>query len=406
MRPDARGFALVLVLSLLGLLVLLAYALTALGKVDAQLAATTAYQTQARQNALLGLQSALGTLQRLAGPDDRVTGMAGVTGVPAGAANPARHWCGVWNEQGTFLGWLASGADGAALPSLEGPEVVALVGPGTVGGDATDREHVRAIRLPVNGAEPSGVTPRSGHYAYWVGDEGVKLSFLITDATGADTGQRHAVDVTFTGVTPGAAALTRLVAYEQISLAGGTAAQRQIGFHSHGLSHRQVIGPNLVAGQLNVNSSSARYWTGVAATYNRLRPSGALPVANPAAFGQSLRASMAGALSDVGRPARGPFLSASAFLNSNALSEALTDGGGSLLDFGNVMLSWLTARSDTFRIRAYGDAVNPAIAGQVEATARCEAIVQRLPDLIDAPTGPLGRRFVIVSFRWLVPDDI
>ncbi|MDR1281308.1 MAG: hypothetical protein LBK99_10870 [Opitutaceae bacterium] len=81
----------------------------------------------------------------------------------------------------------------------------------------------------------------------------------------------------------------------------------------------------------------------------------------------------------------------------------------------------LTARSDTLRIRAYGDVMNPVTGNtDPEARAWCEAIVQRLPGYVDpqantpdATPGALssvnaafGRRFRIVSFRWLSPDEI
>ncbi len=81
----------------------------------------------------------------------------------------------------------------------------------------------------------------------------------------------------------------------------------------------------------------------------------------------------------------------------------------------------LSARSDTFTIRTYGDATNPAT-GAVEARAWCEAVVQRLPDYVrprsgstgdnpeDVPTDAsnihFGRRYVVVSFRWLGPEDL
>lgn len=76
----------------------------------------------------------------------------------------------------------------------------------------------------------------------------------------------------------------------------------------------------------------------------------------------------------------------------------------------------LTARSDTFRIRTYGDAVNP-LTQEVEARAWCEAIVQRVPDYVAADDEPhedaqhpdnlkFGRRYKIVSFRWLTPNEI
>jgi hypothetical protein len=78
----------------------------------------------------------------------------------------------------------------------------------------------------------------------------------------------------------------------------------------------------------------------------------------------------------------------------------------------------LTARGDTFLIRAYGDAVDPGN-GITLATARLEAVVQRTPvpvepstegsaDGIPAkwiPATAEGREFHIVGFRWLDPDE-
>ncbi len=75
----------------------------------------------------------------------------------------------------------------------------------------------------------------------------------------------------------------------------------------------------------------------------------------------------------------------------------------------------LTARSDTFVIRAYGDAVDAT--GEVTARAWCEAILQRTPEPLDpdasglnprlaGAAGDFGRRFVITSFRWLSPGEI
>jgi Arc/MetJ-type ribon-helix-helix transcriptional regulator len=81
----------------------------------------------------------------------------------------------------------------------------------------------------------------------------------------------------------------------------------------------------------------------------------------------------------------------------------------------------LSVRSDTFRIRSYGEALDSQ--GRPVARAWCEAIVQRTPDYLD-PTNPrtarplaapavltpvnsrFGRRFEIVSFRWLSPHEV
>ena len=86
----------------------------------------------------------------------------------------------------------------------------------------------------------------------------------------------------------------------------------------------------------------------------------------------------------------------------------------------------LSPRSDTFRIRAYGEVHSRF--GEVQGRAWCEAIVQRFPEYVKAdqnlPTEPaylsdgspnpdlhslnhrLGRRFKIVRFRWLSAEEI
>ena len=79
----------------------------------------------------------------------------------------------------------------------------------------------------------------------------------------------------------------------------------------------------------------------------------------------------------------------------------------------------LSARSDTFRIRAYGETLDPETGNPV-AKAWCEVIVQRLPEYLDPANAPadrgtteltainqkFGRRFQVVSFRWLSPHEI
>lgn len=90
--------------------------------------------------------------------------------------------------------------------------------------------------------------------------------------------------------------------------------------------------------------------------------------------------------------------------------------------------SQLSARSDTFVIRTYGEALDPVSSMSatpvVMGRAWCEATVQRLPDYVDgslpaqtdlraAPDSParttnqnFGRKYKIISFRWLASGDI
>lgn len=77
----------------------------------------------------------------------------------------------------------------------------------------------------------------------------------------------------------------------------------------------------------------------------------------------------------------------------------------------------LSARSDTFIIRAYGEKLDPN--GKVLARAWCEATVQRnaayvdpsdeiedLPTTVNNINKSFGRRYQITSFRWLQPDEV
>ncbi len=78
---------------------------------------------------------------------------------------------------------------------------------------------------------------------------------------------------------------------------------------------------------------------------------------------------------------------------------------------------YLSARSDTFLLRAYGECQDAT--GKVTARAWCEAVVQRGADFVDPSnevTKPMselntvnrtfGRRYQLVSFRWLTADEV
>lgn len=98
-------------------------------------------------------------------------------------------------------------------------------------------------------------------------------------------------------------------------------------------------------------------------------------------------------------------------------SAAGISGYVSQADVLSVIGSQLTVRGDTFVVRGYGS-VGTAGTG---ARAWCEAVVQRVPEYVDAAadaavvhpeniSSPVnlmfGRQFRIVSFRWLSPEEI
>jgi hypothetical protein len=155
--------------------------------------------------------------------------------------------------------------------------------------------------------------------------------------------------------------------------------------------------------------------------------------------------------------ASGPFRSLEEFLSPastdapSLLEKAIADAGinASVPEFSSQFLTQadimtalapvLFPRSDTFLIRAYGEALNPATsttaAPVVEGRAWCEALVQRVPEYFDPSDAPetaagdfdlpsdpnepnsqptaahqlnklYGRRFKVISFRWLTRADI
>jgi hypothetical protein len=118
-----------------------------------------------------------------------------------------------------------------------------------------------------------------------------------------------------------------------------------------------------------------------------------MSTANLTAKGNAIANGFAASAS--GKSANGPFTSVTAF-GGDALLPANLPAPITAGDFMAAIGPMLTVRSDTFRIRAYGEAVNPAV-------ATCEAVVQRTSD--PAPSG-FGRKFILVHFRWLGPEDI
>ena len=212
------GFALVIALSLTALMLMAVMSLSAFTLVEARNAVQREQQALATQNAVLGLQLALGELQRTAGLDQRVTARADI--VDASSPNP--EWTGVWatfdpdyvpattttqlwelerfrnwSLNTTGPRWLVSSSQvlGATLdPSLpanspvNNPPIPGYAGSPLqamarrAGGDA-----VMAGRIPLR--EDRSGQALSGMVAWWVADEGVKARVFNTlehEADGSD----------------------------------------------------------------------------------------------------------------------------------------------------------------------------------------------------------------------------
>lgn len=428
-QTSQRGFALVITLTLLSLLVLAVFALSALTRVSSRIAETSGHQTKARQNALLALAVAIGELQQHAGVDGRITAMAGVTGVPALSTSTTRHWCGVWNDTGGFVAWLASGSVTTSSAGIRnGLPRIALVDVGSVGAPAANSEHVEVGKIALSVVDGfTGLNRVEGNYAYWVGDEGVKTSayapsaelalpgvspLLASNPSTSATAKLRAALITY------AVKLPRIISYEQLGLLPTpdfsplTASVLQDSFHHATLTAYRLVpqsaGVLRRTGVFNLNTNSAISWRGLLETYNTaaLGPpiaAAAMGTSSITSLPSRIANNLAAATAD-GKPANGPFPNVDSFATSTLLSSALSASGSGVTPAELIagIGPMLTTRSDTFRVRAYGDSVDSVDQATVRARGYAEAIVQRVPAF--APNG-LGRRFIITNFRWLGSDD-
>ncbi|HEY9153569.1 MAG TPA: hypothetical protein VIM69_00475 [Opitutaceae bacterium] len=109
-------------------------------------------------------------------------------------------------------------------------------------------------------------------------------------------------------------------------------------------------------------------------------------------------------------------------VTSSVLDGNSAEGAPTIISQGDLMqglASIATVRGDTFKIRAYGEALE-ANGTTVLARAWCEAVVQRVPEFVDPVDAPeiainqltsqanktFGRRFAIVSFRYLDEKEL
>ncbi|MBL9201858.1 MAG: hypothetical protein JNL39_15210, partial [Opitutaceae bacterium] len=183
-------------LVLVAFLVLLLVGLATYARIETTIAGNQQRQAQARENALLALQVALGQLQKHAGPDQRAT----ATGEATGNAG-AKHLVGVWDSTTPGSGpltWLVSGSERAGatpdevLAAALDPSSNAtadqefLVGSRTVSANA-DRIKVAKQDITAVGVPGQAGAVRVGRYAWWVGDQGVKAPVAVADNTDAIT---------------------------------------------------------------------------------------------------------------------------------------------------------------------------------------------------------------------------
>ena len=164
-----HGFALVIALSLMALVLLLVLSITTLIQIETRSAQINLQTLKTRESARLALMLAIGQLQEHAGHDQRITARAELLGDEA--IHPsARFWTGVWDaaDMDKAPVWLVSGKDTDADTAPAEP--MQLVGPGTVGNNPSQYVEVPSVEvLDAKG----NVSNRLG---WWISDEGVKAS--------------------------------------------------------------------------------------------------------------------------------------------------------------------------------------------------------------------------------------
>lgn len=249
------GFALVLALAVMSLLVLILLSLSGFLMVESRGAEAAQQMTRARLNAVMSGRLALAHLQQEAGPDRRATATGDLAGVPADSTLPnplpfgtpgaqrvsqgQRRWTGVWRSDRPDQppAWLISGK-GNLFPlsattrylaqsenlagignytaaqwapwqtnypvATSGEAMTLLVGNGSAGVDpgpdatvgTNDDIDLRVAlpRVPLPGTTVGSVI---GGFSYWIGDEGVKVRVNLDeprDLTTAAPANLAAVD--------------------------------------------------------------------------------------------------------------------------------------------------------------------------------------------------------------------
>lgn len=175
--PVDKGFALVITLSLMVLLTVVAVGLLTLSSISLRGSSVQTAQAVARANARMAMMLAIGELQKMTGPDQRVT-LTSSLQTSGDPANP--NWTGTTDVSPAALTSDAKSSKIHWLVSGETPE------PGKLLSLSTRRNQGDALKLGTFNhsstatadllAPVVNITQGNslGRYAWWIGDEGTK----------------------------------------------------------------------------------------------------------------------------------------------------------------------------------------------------------------------------------------
>jgi Tfp pilus assembly protein PilX len=215
---NARGFALVISLSLMVLLVVIAVGLLGLSAISLRSSTRSEAMEIAKANARMALSLALGELQKQAGPDQAITASSAI--LPGKVEQTG--WTGTWsnapNADPKEVRWLVSGDRPDPL-STGAEESLTLVDPSGATG-SSDPVKAPAVTIDVQGQTPQG------RYAWWIGDEGVKARVDIDRPAATPSSDRERVALSQSPAAPGLASLGD--AWEKVASDDGTGRSMMI----------------------------------------------------------------------------------------------------------------------------------------------------------------------------------
>ncbi len=270
-RLAAPGFAMVAALILLPLLALLVMGMLGLSTISLRASVAQKAREEARANARLALQIAVGELQRHLGPDQRIS----ADGRLVDAAHP--HWVSVWSstrEDGSP--YIVRDNENGGLRDLRGgawdakrERLAVLVSgneenlryDGDSGGGSRGMTELVSERGAAGGGAGSQVlAPRvelsegdevRGAYAWWVGDLGIKANVATRDASLREKGDaawralQLAQDASYAAAEGGSdlddEVRAKLVSTGQLDFPAGGADEARAGFHDFTTDSRGLL---------------------------------------------------------------------------------------------------------------------------------------------------------------------
>ncbi|MBK1859866.1 hypothetical protein [Cerasicoccus arenae] len=219
-HKNRKGFALIIAIALMSFIVLLMLSVSMLVRIETQLATQSQSVQAARQISLLGLYTALGEIQSMLGPDQRISTTADLVET---LPTERSHWTGVWRT------------DTDAIDYSNAPKWLISTPSGNTSGAVSDiiiPEDAKIEMTPPYAAEDSGellpavvvgkISTGQGAYAYWVSDEGVKARVSLSQNSDVADAERSSFD----SVVPEHFGINVIDVLEQIDIASNAKLER------------------------------------------------------------------------------------------------------------------------------------------------------------------------------------